>query len=361
MPDFRRGAAAIQAANESAKSGGKDYKPFLPNIYWKNDGDLSYIWILNPVEDIPLVKFHSFVELPEGRFDQVIARNDAAIGERVDPLEERWKYPPKDTNLCVAVELEPIVEMVDGYARPRGFQVKTVEFERRIRDDEGELTDERETVEAPKIGLIAQSPNNFFNHLSAFDATDGPVHKTPFKVTRMGERTNTEYSILGYVDMPLDMTNLFEWIDQVSFAQDTDLLDQIEDLDDAEAAVVIGNVILDKRLEELCEVDHYNEVLGQVDKVYRYAKKEDKEKATKADRPARPSQRRGRRTEAEPVAEVTPEPEAKETPKDTKPRARRRSQAEKTTKTSPVEERLAKLRAKAGEVAAEEAEAAAVA
>jgi hypothetical protein len=347
MPDFRRGSAAIAAANEAAKSGGKDFRPFLPNLYWKKDGSYSYILILNPVEDIPMVKFHSFVELPEGRFDQVIARTDAAIGERVDPLEERWQYPPKDTNLAVAVELEPIVQEVDGYSRPRGFKVATVEFERRIRDEEGELTEERETVEAPKIGLIAQSPNNFFNHLSAFDATEGPVHKTAFKVTRMGEKTNTEYSILGYTEMPIDLTDLLECIDQVSYIEGTDILDQIYDLDDEEAAIYVGNALLDKRLEELCDLEHYNEVLGQVDKTYRYAKKDAKETRSKPERAARPSQRRARTTvEAEPEAVVT-EPEAEKP----KPKARSRRSAEKVSKTDPVEARLEKLRAKAGEVA----------
>jgi hypothetical protein len=221
-PNFRRGAAEIQKANEAAQSGGGDYRPFLPNLYWK-DGDQKYLLILNPLEDIPMVLMHPKVWTGEGHPYAVIARTEPGIGEDADPIEDKWDYGPQDLNVCVAVELEPDVEVVRGRPRPVGFKVKTREFSRKVRDDDGEPTDEREEVTAPAIGLIAQSPNNFFNHIASKDATVAPVNEMAICVTRVGGDRNTDYEVDAFDDKDLDLTGLLDYVDGISYLSEEEM------------------------------------------------------------------------------------------------------------------------------------------
>ncbi len=306
--DFRRGKAEIQAASESASKGGSSYQPFLPSIFWKDDGDSEYIAFLNTLDDIPRLKYHKYIDLGEEGFGTTIARTDPAIGEKVDPIEEQWQYAPSDTNLAVAVKLEVISDIdSQGRQRPRGFEVATNTYERRIRDDKGELTEEREEVTAPIVGVVAQAPINFFNILVAHDANDWPVHLTPIKVSRVGKK-DVSYSFVGYPDQELDLSNLVEFIDGVSYLttdEQISLFEEMEKLDsDEEKATLIGNTLLDKRLEELGDADNYKAILDSITTPSRFPKGK-KGKDDKA-RPARQSQRLNARA-SEPAAE----PEAK--------------------------------------------------
>lgn len=369
MPDFRRGTAAIAEAAERGE--GRSFRPWLQDIYWSDDGDFKYVLFLNEIEEIPTVQFHGFLDLGDSGNAKLIARTDEAIGERKDPIEEEWQYPPRATSLAIAVELEPTFKVVNGRERPSGFAVATREYKRKIRDDDGEATDEKEEVVAPVVGLVAQSPSNFFNVLASFDAKDGPIHQTPIKITRVGKKTETTYSVQGYLDLPVDLTNLVEYIDGVSYIGDDlgDLFDEIENADLEEAALIIGTFLLNKRLDELANAEVYDEIHAQIASPYKYAKDKSKGKKTTT-RQARPSQRRTRPApveepeatpEPEPEAETADEPEAEAKPKTTRTRRTSRAAAKPkgATKESPKEDRMAELRAKAAAArAAKEAAAA---
>lgn len=375
MPNFRRGVEHIDKANESKGSG--DFKPFMPNLYWKDDGQERYVLILNPVDEIPMVKMQKpFTS--EGRVELVISRTDEAIGERKDPLEETWGYPATDLNVCIAVELEPEFEVVKGRKRPTGFIVKTRTFERKLRDDKDEPTGEKEEVTAPVVGVIAQSPSNFFNHVASQDANVAPIHETAALIRRVGDDKNTDYEVELFDRMDLDLGPLIDHIDSVSYLGD-DLEDLIAGLEDAEddfqCAAIIGSTLLDKWLNELATDEHYQSVFEAVDQVARYPKKGWKKSGAKAKeereepvRQTRTSSRRRKQEDEAPVGaddnlpdsieadqaadppaaeEEAPAPKAKRASR-AKPKEKAGDKAaEDVSKGSPVRERLAALQARA--------------
>jgi hypothetical protein len=343
MPNFnpaalKKGKEAIREANEQRGSG--EFRPFLPSIYWADDQDEHYVLILNPIDEIPRVEFHPYIEIEGDNFPhQVMARTDPSIGERNDPIQDQWKYKPRLTNLMIAVELEPTFKDVGGRQRPAGFEVATRDFERKVRDDDGNATDEVEEVTVPCVGLIAQSPFNFGNQLESYDNSEGPIHETALKIKRIGKKTNVTYQIVGYDGIDVDLTNLVELIDQVSYVEDSEeLLSQIDGLSQNEAAAVIGNYLLYQKLNEFADPEVYDETLAQITQPSRYGEKESKK--TKSSRKAKPSQRG--RAEAESDSEDAPE-------ETEAPVARRRKAAESTSQGTSAKERLEALRAKSKE------------
>lgn len=345
MPDFsnlRKGAAAIAEAQEQAKANGGDFRPFTPSIFWSDptrdkDNATRYVLFLNEMEDIPQVEMIGFIPVTvKGRdkpmYEQVIARTDPVIGESLDPMAEEWGAAPRDTNIAVCVELEPEFETVRGRLRPTGFTVATNDFERRIRDSKGELTDEKETVTAPVIGFVTQSPHNFFNHVSSTDASDGPIDRTALKIERLDDKN---YKVNPYLDADIDLGPLIDYIDNISYFKDderTALLEAVDaEEDDEIAAKLIGDFLLDKRLHELCDRERYDELLAGIDRPFKYgtkAKKEESKSSRPArERPSRGSQRRAKEEPEEAPADEPKEEPAAEEPAEEKPKRQRRSRA----------------------------------
>lgn len=327
MPDFRRGAEAIAKQQEKAKGG--SFSPFAPELFWQGDGDEKYLLFLNPLADIPAVEMVNFI--PQARkkangekyttYERVIARTDPAIGEESDPMAEDWDAPIKEMNVAVAVELEPTLEQdARGRMRPTGFEIKTNTYERRIRDDEGNLTDDVEDVTTPVVGFIHASPYNFFNVVTAFDSKEGDIEATPVKIVRVGGDKSTTYTVTGYPDQTIDLAPLLDNIEGVSYLSEEEMDALIAEIDKAEndedAVLAVGATLLDKRLDELSDAERYDKlyksITSSLDK-YGKGKKGDKksEKKSSRERPARQSSRRSRA--AEPVeteaAETAPEPE----------------------------------------------------
>lgn len=334
MPNFdrsalRKGSKAIDEALEARKSGGGDFKPFLPSIFWKKANDYRYLMFLNPLEEIPEVDLHPFIDLDDDKPHMAIARTWKPIGEAKDPIQDRWGYKPRLTDLAVAVVLEPITEIIDSRPKPVGFEVATTSFNRTVRDDNGKPVEgQKEEVTVPVVGLVAQSPYNFFNQLRSFDATEAAIHATPVKITRLGEKQNVTFTVVGYDQITPDLSNLFDFIDNMSYIDDgdkEDLIDRISDAEsDIEAAGIIGDYLLYKRLDELADPDLYNEILGQITKP---AKFQDQSANKESGKPTgkRPSQRR------------RPAPAATETETPTE---------QPTTQEDARNQRMAKLRAR---------------
>lgn len=349
---MRRGAEAIDKANEAINSERTDWKPFLSSIYWGDDQDEHYLLILNPLEEIPEVDFHKFVDIGDGMPHQIIARTDPIIGERVDPIERDWKYKVGLANLAIGVLLEPVTEVdADGRIKPTGFKVATRTFDRKIRDDEGETTEETEEVTVPEVGFIAQSPYNFFNQLRSFDASTAAIHTTPLKIKRLGKKDVT-YSVEGFHYLPkdaLDLTDLLEYIENVAYLQDPEgLLEAIADLDDREAAVVIGNTLLDHKIDELGDADNYNELYEAITEPSRFPVKEKGAKGKskpKAERKGRPTQRKNTAQTDDVGSAVNAPVEVNDPGQDVKPDAQ-----------SKREERMKRLRARAKQARKPEAE-----
>lgn len=358
MPDFRKGADAVKQTVAKAKEGGGEFTPFTPQMFWTQDseGKEKYVLFLNPMGEIVTVDMIGFIPVKRGKYDgyeQVIARTDAAIGESKDPMVEEWGAAPRETCVAVAVELEPVIEEVNGRKRPVGFEVAYRTFERKVKDAKGELTDETEEVDVPQIGFVTQSPHNFFNLVQGYDENEGPIEDTPFKVERLDKNT---YRLQDYPDAPVDLSNLIECMDGLSYLTENErkeLLDQIEVIldgegeeedKDREAAALIGAVLLDKRLGELVDRERYDKLFEGIDKPFKFGNKKAKEDDKKSsrrgssrrERPARRTQRRDSDTEAEAAVEETTgqEPEA-EKPKDEKPARRTRTRTRAKADDAP--------------------------
>jgi hypothetical protein len=354
MSEIRRGSAAIQDAAKS--SGTNEFHPFLPSIYWKDDQEERYVLFLNEVEDMPLFDMIQYIPTESGFFQETVSKTDPFFGERLDDFESEWDATIRKTNVAIAVELEPIVEVVNKRRKPRGFEVKTVEYERRIFDDDGEATDETEEVTAPAVGYIAQSPNNFFNQISNYDANEAPVTATALKITRIGKDKSTVYQIVGYDELSIDLSNLVGYIDGISYLGDDldPLLDEIENLSPEEAALVIGRKLLDKREEELIDDERYQELLvGVTESMDKYGNKKKNKKKEKNPPRSRVASRRSTKTkkpEPEDDGDAPDEPASDPEPtEEVKPV--RKTVKKVSAKQSP-EDRMTELRKKAAERAA---------
>lgn len=345
--EYPKGAEEIEkSANREPTEGGK-WRPFIQNFFWK-DGDERFLLFLNPISDIPKVMMQE-VWLANGRKAYAIARTTPAIGEKKDPIQDTWQYKPVERYVAVAVELEPEMKEVRGRPRPVGFTVATRKFERKIWDEEtNEATGETEEVQAPIVGMVIQSASNFFRHVAHKDAKNGPITECAVQVTRLGGGTDTDYNVDMFEDLDVDLTNLLEYFDGISYLsnEELDTLAAIED--DNTLVQELGSVLLDKRLDEMSDKEYYDEILDEIDEPARFAKENKPSGSSRRaqqgrNRQSRPSQKANGAepssvTASEPDNhdETTPEPEA-----EAKPRARR----QRASKASPVADRLAELRA----------------
>lgn len=341
--EIRRGAAAIQAAVDANENrGGGSFKPFLPGLFWKDDKESRYLLFLNTIEEVPQFDAVSFIPTENGFFETVVAKTDQYFGEKSDRFEKVWDATVRVTDFAVAVELEPILELVKGKKRPKGFEVATKTFDRKIFDDDGDDTGETEEVTTPVIGVISQSPYNFFNVVKSYDAEEAPIHETPVKITRLGKDQNTSYTITGYVDQEIDLSNLIEFIDGISYLgkpEDIEaIVEQIADLEPLEAANAIGTILLDKRVEELLDEDRYEELFEGVDESmdkFGNKKKKGKKDEKKPERKTRPSQRR---KAAEPEDEWVDEGDSGDAPDEPEPEKPKRTRRTTRAKATPADD-----------------------
>lgn len=266
--NFRRGMKAMAEAQESQRSGGA-LPAFCPEIKWVDDREEKYIAFLTRPEDIPTVALHTFVPVGTAtskagkeytKYESFIDRTDPGVGEDKDDLTERLGHRSQQRSLAVAVELEPTYSTVNGRKRPTGFAVKTENYTRKT-DDGG-----TEEVEAPVIGMIVQSPRNFFGWVGSFHESMGSIEETPLQVLRRGKDAGTAYDFTPFLDQPIDYTNLFDNIEGVNYLRGE--LDDVKlDGDPLDTALTIGSRMLDKRLTELADGDRYERLVTPIEEI----------------------------------------------------------------------------------------------
>lgn len=301
MPNFRRGREAIEKS--ASRKGGKG-RSFVPDIYWE-DGDKKYILMLTPIEEVPTLSLHSILPVTREKQDgeeftvweTVLARTDESLDEESDPLNEEYDLAPKERCLGAAVELEPIFKTEKGRKRVKGFTVKTEEYTRRT--DDGE-----EDVEGPKIGLIALWGGYLWRDLTAIDESKGPIHEVPVEITRTGSGLDTDYTVVDFADLPIDLTPMLENIEGIGYLQDDmdDVLAAIEAESSEEgAAQAVARVMFEKRLDELADLDRYENIVENLDesqiKTWGDSPKAKKGKGKAKKRPTRPSSRKTKKEE----------------------------------------------------------------
>lgn len=260
--NYRRGSAAIEDAATS-KNGGQ-FRPFLPQITWKEDGESKYVLVLTDIEEVAELLLHQFIPVGRGkkangeeftRYEEFLSRKDPALGEDYDDLEDRLDRDPKTRCLGVMVELEPVVE--GGSKKLKSFVVKTETFTRNTDDGEVEVT-------APVIGLCTQSAVTMWGVINSTHQAVGDLTETPILITRRNKDKNTRYDVLPFMEKPVDLSPLLDLFDQISY-----LGDDVEDLghtvnaedSDVGKAQVIADHLLTKRIDELADAARYEELV----------------------------------------------------------------------------------------------------
>jgi hypothetical protein len=158
--------------------------------------------------------------------------------------------------MAAAVELEPIVEKINGRDRPVAFSVKTMTYTRML--DEGD-----EEVTVPVLGIITQSKINFFGWFASFEETNStPIEEVPYQITRRGEDQNTSYDIVPFMGLPIDYTNLLEYAPNILYfrGEEWELSGSNQ-----EKALGLGELFLDKRIEELADKERYDALVGPIE------------------------------------------------------------------------------------------------
>lgn len=260
MPEFRRGIAGMQSNNNAS---GKQYPAFCPEIRWQNDREEKFILFLNRIDDIPTVELHTFIPVGttksgKTKYEQFISRTDPAIGEPKDDLTDRLGRKAAARALAVAVELEPVYTTVNGRRRPTGFEVKTETFNRKTEDGGSE------EVEAPLVGLVVQSPYNFYGWLGSFSESTGTIEDTPFQIIRRGKDAKTTYDFMPFLDQPVNFDNLINLVGNVGYLRGVTI---DTSGDPKEAALNIGTVMLEKRLAELTDAERYEEMVTPIQEI----------------------------------------------------------------------------------------------
>lgn len=362
---FRRGAKAMeQAQKESAAKSKGGFTSFAPYTSLK-DGEEKYYLFLNPLEDLPVIDLINFI--PAGKRkradgseytvqEMVIAKTDASIGEDEDPMVENWDGRAADSSIAVVVELEPTFEEINGRQKPVGFEVKTREFERAVRDAKGDIVEgDFEDVVAPEVAFLTGSNNTVFPPIRDSD-NNYPIEAFPIRVKRLGADASTTYTATPFPDSYVDLEALLE-IDGISYldekerdkvyksAPEEDLSD--EDYEDAlkAYALELGKAMLDKRLDELIDPERYDRIYSGIKSsldIFGNKKKASKGAKGKA---APKKERAARRPAASrrPAKVADPEPEEAEDetpdePVEEKPKRAPRSRKPAPKKEEPVAE-----------------------
>ncbi len=316
MPEYRRGATAIKEA--AAKTGGKGFRSFAPDIFWKEDGEKKHVLVLTPIDEIGAFDLHEFIPIEREKAngetyttkESFLSRKDPYIGDDYDKIEDDLGRNPRRRCMGVAVELEPVMEVVKGRKRPTGFSVKTTEFTRNT--DDGE-----QAVTVPLIGFITQSSGLMWSPLASLDESQGPLSELPLEIVRRipgGKPANTRYEFVPFMDIPVDLSAIVDNIDGISYLSDVldDLIAELEAIDADDqlgAAQAVARALIEKRVEELADGDRYEKLIGPINELPPLPWESKKEtSSSRSTRPSRPTQRKRSSDVEEEVPEEVVEP-----------------------------------------------------
>lgn len=200
MSNFRKGTAEIKKTAES--KGGK--RNWTPNIYW-NDGDIRTVVFTTPADEIPKVKLHQMVRIPDDkfekgyRFESFLCRKDPSMLEETGGdciLCDHIGHNAADKFVAMAIELEPVKEG----KRVTSLDVKYNTYKR----EDGTEQD------FARWGLVIQGAKNFFSTLAAYDEAKGDITEVAFEIQREGASISTKYHFFPEnVALP-DLTEVLE-------------------------------------------------------------------------------------------------------------------------------------------------------
>lgn len=223
MAKFRTGTQLIKDTAES-KGGARR---FTPNIYWK-DGDIRTLLFITPANEIPKVKLHQMVRIPDDnqdrgyRFESFLCRKDPSMVSETNgecELCDTIGHEATERFVALAVELEPVKEG----KRVTGLEVKY----NTVKRDDGSETD------YARWGLVIQGAKNFYSWLAAYDEAKGDITNKAFEIQREGDSIGTKYHFFPE-DAPLpdlseiDLPDLFELLENMGSDEKYEQLEGVE-------------------------------------------------------------------------------------------------------------------------------------
>jgi len=209
---FRKGTDLIKQSAEN--KGGK--RKFTRNIYWK-PGDVKTIAFLTAAEEIPKVRLHQMVRIPDDRFESGIryetflCKKDPSMSDESGgecELCDRVEHDAVERFVALAVELEPIKEG----KRVTGLEV----MHDTVTKDDGE------EVKYPRWGIIIQASKNFFSYFAAYAESQGDIREVAWTIEREGGSTDTKYHQYIVTNGPrvVELPDLSEMMENIPALED---------------------------------------------------------------------------------------------------------------------------------------------
>jgi hypothetical protein len=210
--EFRKGTNLIKATADN--KGGK--RRFTKSIYWKN-GDVRTIVFVTAANEIPKVRLHTFVQVPDDRlesgfrYETLLCKKDPSMVEESGgacELCDRVGHDATEKFAALAIELEAVKE---------GKRVK----ELKVKYDTVKREDGTE-VEYPRWGLVTQGAKNFFSYFAAYDDAAGDIRDVAWEITRDGDSIGTKYHAFEVKAALPDLSEVIENIPELD-----DLLEEM--------------------------------------------------------------------------------------------------------------------------------------
>jgi hypothetical protein len=229
---FEKGTDVIKKAAESKKSKGR----YTPNIYWK-DGDIKTIAWLTAGDEIPKVRLHKMVPVPDDkmksgtRWETLLCKKDPSMIEDfggVCELCDEVGHEATEQFVALAVELEPVK---DG-KKVTGLKVRYVTKPNKDGVD----------VDYPQWGIVIQSASNFFAYYGAYHEASGDIREVAWEIHREGGSRDTKYHPFIVMNGP----NAVPLPDMSDFADDLPALEALlEEMGSEEAYARVAGVTSD--------------------------------------------------------------------------------------------------------------------
>ncbi len=213
--NLRKGTEEIKkAATRSGGGGG-----FIPELRWKDDGEVHYVLFLQSADEIPTVLYHKMMDCgtkdDKTMWRSFISRRDPNIDgpSGYDPLDDRG-YKPTNRSIGLVVEMERTKKNGKDHFVPmeRTFTRK---------DDDGN----EEEVTEPAVYLVIEAPSTFYSPITSFADEVGPIEDQVFLIKRVGKSTDTSYNPIAMQGKTFDVPE-----DEVLASVLTRLESYVEDL-----------------------------------------------------------------------------------------------------------------------------------
>jgi len=177
MGNFRKGLEGLQQASE------RSARPlsFIPRRYLKwESGEEKTIRFLSEGDEVVQARFHEWVTCHDGSRRSFVCRDEIS-----EPCElcDNPEVKVREVGMAIAVVREPVK---DDSGKLIGFKDATEEIEL---EENGKV--EKKTV--PIVGIIQQSPRNYWASFWAAYDKYGTLKDRDYSITRRGSGMDTMY------------------------------------------------------------------------------------------------------------------------------------------------------------------------